>query len=62
MDDALNTSSLKITNEILGFFDEIDAFKGTWHAIGHIAPERLCSLRHAGKVLPHATMGIPMMA
>jgi Fic family protein len=50
MGAALNTSSLKITNEILGLIAEIDEFKGTWRAIGRIAPERLSSLRRVATI------------
>ncbi len=50
MDAALNTSSLKITNEILGIIADIDEFKGTWRAIGRIAPERLSSLRRVATI------------
>ena len=50
MDAALNTSLLKITNEILGLIAEIDEFKGTWRAIGRIAPERLSSLRRVATI------------
>jgi len=50
MDDALNTSTLKITNAILGRIAEIDEFKGTWRAIGRIAPERLSSLRRVATI------------
>jgi len=50
MDVAINTSSLKISNEILAFIAEIDEFKGTWRAIGRIAPERLSSLRRVATI------------
>ena len=50
MGTTLNTSSLKITNEILGLIAEIDEFKGTWRAIGRIAPERLSSLRRVATI------------
>lgn len=50
MDCILNASSLKITNEILKLISEIDEFKGTWRAIGRIAPERLSSLRHVATI------------
>ena len=50
MDTAVNTSSLKITNEILGLIAEIDEFKGTWRAIGRIAFERLSSLRRVATI------------
>lgn len=50
MDDALNTSTLAITNEILKLIAEIDEFKGAWKAIGRIAPERLSRLRHVATI------------
>ena len=50
MDVAPHTSSLKITNEILGLIAEIDEFKGTWQAIGRIAPERLSNLRRVATI------------
>ncbi len=50
MDATVNTSSLKITNEILGLIAEIDEFKGAWRAIGRIAPERLSSLRRVATI------------
>jgi Fic family protein len=50
LDAAVNTSSLKISNEILGLIAEIDEFKGTWRAIGRIAPERLSSLRRVATI------------
>ncbi|MDA0740116.1 MAG: Fic family protein [Nitrospirae bacterium] len=50
MDVAINISSLKISNEILAFIAEIDEFKGTWRAIGRIAPERLSSLRRVATI------------
>ena len=45
MDGTPNTSTLEITNEILGLIAEIDEFKGAWRAIGRITPERLSELR-----------------
>ena len=50
MDSSINTSSLKITNEILSLISEIDEFKGAWRAIGRIAPERLTSLRRVATI------------
>jgi Fic family protein len=47
---ALNTSSLRITPEILSLIAEIDEFKGAWRAIGRIAPERLSSLRRVATI------------
>ncbi len=50
MDEALDTSSLTITSEILGLIAEIDEFKGAWRAIGRIAPERLSGLRRVATI------------
>ncbi|MEN8197174.1 MAG: Fic family protein, partial [Pseudomonadota bacterium] len=50
MDTAFDTSSLKITNEILALIAEIDEFKGAWQAIGRISPERLSSLRRVATI------------
>jgi Fic family protein len=50
MDDALNISTLEITNEILALIATLDEFKGAWQAIGRIAPERLSSLRHVATI------------
>jgi Fic family protein len=47
---TLNTSSLRITPEILSLIAEIDEFKGAWRAIGRIAPERLSSLRRVATI------------
>lgn len=37
--------TLKITPEILGLIASIDEFKGTWRALGTLAPDRLYALR-----------------
>jgi Fic family protein len=42
--------SLMITPEILNLIAELDEFKGTWRAIGTLAPERLSALRHVATV------------
>lgn len=47
---ALDTSSLRITPEILSLIAEIDEFKGAWRAIGRIAPERLSGLRRVATI------------
>ncbi len=47
---ALNTTTLRITPEILSLIAEIDEFKGAWRAIGRIAPERLSSLRRVATI------------
>ena len=49
-DEALNTSTLRITDDILKAISEIDEFKGAWRAIGRIAPERLSGLRHVATI------------
>lgn len=46
----MNTSTIKITNEILGLIAEIDEFKGSWKAIGRIAPDRLQNLRRIASI------------
>ena len=50
MDASLKISSLTITHEILALIAEIDEFKGTWRAIGRIAPDRLSKLRHVATI------------
>lgn len=47
---TLNTSTLRITPEILSLIAEIDEFKGAWRAIGRIAPERLSGLRRVATI------------
>lgn len=46
----MNTETLKITNDILSLISNLDQFKGTWQAIGRIAPDRLSSLRHVATI------------
>jgi Fic family protein len=41
----IRTSSIVITQEMLSLIAEIDEFKGAWHALGKLAPERLRQLR-----------------
>lgn len=50
MDTGIDTSTLRVTNEILSLIAEIDEFKGAWRAIGRIAPERLTSLRRVATI------------
>lgn len=45
-----NTSTVRITPEILSLIAEYDEFKGAWRAIGRIAPERLSSLRRVATI------------
>lgn len=41
----LRTDTLQITPEILSLIAQIDEFKGAWHALGTLAPDRLSALR-----------------
>lgn len=50
MGDMLNTSTLKITSQVLTLIAEVDEFKGAWRALGRLAPERLSSLRHIATI------------
>src|SRR5882757_179030 len=47
---TLNAATLRITPEILSLIAEIDEFKGAWHAIGRIAPQRLSGLRRVATI------------
>jgi Fic family protein len=46
----LNIESITITSEILSLIAEIDEFKGSWRALGALAPERLASLRRVATI------------
>lgn len=46
----LRTDTLDITLEILNFVAKIDEFKGAWHALGALAPERLSALRRVATI------------
>ena len=45
-----NIKSITITPEILGMISRIDEFKGSWRALGTLAPERLKALRHVATI------------
>ncbi len=47
---TLKTESLQITPELLALVAEIDEFKGTWKALGALAPERLTALRRVATI------------
>lgn len=47
---SFKVSSLTITPEILALIAEIDEFKGTWQALGRIAPDRLSKLRRVATI------------
>lgn len=46
----MNINTLKITPEILKLIAEIDEFKGSWKALGMLAPERLAALRKVATI------------
>lgn len=46
----INIDTLNITQEILGYIAQIDEFKGSWRALGSLAPERLSALRHIATI------------
>lgn len=45
-----NAENLKISQEVLNLIAEIDEFKGSWRALGVLAPERLSALRRVATV------------
>lgn len=47
---AIRTDTLTISHAILRLIAEIDEFKGTWAAIGRIAPDRLDALRRVATI------------
>lgn len=46
----LKTNTIQIDQEILQLISEIDEFKGSWKALGLLAPERLSMLRKVASV------------
>ena len=46
----MKLNNLKITPEILNLIAEIDEFKGSWRALGTLAPERLAALRKVATI------------
>jgi Fic family protein len=46
----MNIESLEITNEILLLISSIDEFKGTWQALGKVAPEQLTQLQKVATI------------
>ena len=46
----LQIQSLRITPEVLSLIASIDEFKGTWRALGRLAPERLSALRRVATI------------
>lgn len=45
-----NTNTIQIDQEILRLISEIDEFKGSWKALGLLAPERLSMLRKVASI------------
>lgn len=46
----INTKTLVITPEILQIISEIDEFKGAWHLLGRLPPDRLAALRKVAAI------------
>jgi Fic family protein len=46
----MNINTLQITPEILKLIAEIDEFKGSWKALGMLAPERLAALKKVATI------------
>lgn len=46
----LQIGTLQITPEVLSLIAGIDEFKGTWRALGRLAPERLSALRRVATI------------
>jgi len=46
----LQTDTIQITPEVLGLIARIDEFKGTWRALGTLAPDRLSALRRVATI------------
>jgi Fic family protein len=46
----IKTNTILITPELLMLLTEIDEFKGTWRALGSLAPERLNALRRVATI------------
>ncbi len=46
----LQVDTLQITPEVLSLIASIDEFKGTWRALGRLAPERLSALRRVATI------------
>ena len=46
----LQVDTLQITPEVLSLIAGIDEFKGTWRALGRLAPERLSALRRVATI------------
>jgi Fic family protein len=46
----MNIASLQITNEVVSLIAEIDEFKGTWKALGNLAPDQLVQLQKVATI------------
>lgn len=46
----IDATTITITQDMLSLIAEIDEFKGTWRALGTLAPERLATLRHVATI------------
>ncbi len=50
MAETIKTHTLHITPEILDIIAELDEFKGAWHALATLTPERLSALRRVATI------------
>ncbi len=46
----IRADTLRITPEILNLVAELDEFKGAWHALGTLAPDRLAALQRVATI------------
>ena len=46
----LQTNTLQITPEILNLIAQIDELRGSWRALGTLAPDRLSALRRVATI------------
>jgi Fic family protein len=46
----VRTETLQLSHEIVSLLTELDEFKGTWRALGTLAPERLSTLRRVATI------------
>lgn len=46
----INTNTISITQELLSLISQLDEFKGAWHTLGTLSPERLSSLRRVATI------------
>src|SRR4249920_3042842 len=50
LDGMVQSDAVQITPEILSLIAQIDEFKGSWRALGTLAPDRLSALRRVATI------------